>query len=237
MAERKKYIDAEIPILNSEIRILGTPEELNNKTIKLDLTRKLRGKGLVITFRLFNKEGKLIGLPKKMELVKSYILQMIRKRSDYVEDSFKARCADVRVIVKPLLITRKRVSRAVRKNLRNTAREFLLEYLKEKNYTEICNELLDNTLQKMMFPKLKKIYPLSFCDLRVFETKDLEKINLEKAFKKKITEDMEEAEETPEETTKEEISEESIEEKVEESIEEEEEAEESIEEETTKEKE
>ena len=101
MAERKKYINAEIPILDSEIRILGTPEELNNKTIKLDLTRKLRGKGLTITFRLFNKEGKLFGLPNKMELISSYILQMIRKRSDYVEDSFKAQCADIRVIVKP----------------------------------------------------------------------------------------------------------------------------------------
>lgn len=195
MAERKKYIDVEIPILDSTMRVLGTPEELNNKTIKLDLTRKLRGKGLTITFRMFNKEGKLVGIPNKMELVKSYIQQMIRKRSDYVEDSFKAQCSDIRVIVKPFLITRKRVSRAVRKNLRNTTREFLLEYLKEKSYNEICNELLDNTLQKTMFPKLKKIYPLSFCDLRVFETRDIEKIDIEKATTKNIKREIENSEE------------------------------------------
>ena len=204
MAEKKKYIDAEIPILDSTMRILGTPEELNNKTIKLDLTRKLRGKGLTITFRMFNKEGKLVGIPNKMELVKSYIQQMIRKRSDYVEDSFKAQCADIRITIKPFLITRKRVSRAVRKNLRNTAREFLLEYLKEKSYNEICNELLDNTLQKTMFPKLKKIYPLSFCDLRIFETKELEKIDIKKAIERKITEDIEEEIENSEEETSEE---------------------------------
>ena len=185
MAERKKYIDIEIPILDSTMRILGTPEDLNNKTIKLDLTRKLRGKGLNITFRIFNKDGKLFGIPNKMMLIGSYIQQMIRKRSDYVEDSFKARCADIRVTVKPFLLTRKQVSRAVRKNLRNTAREFLLEYLREKDYNEICNELLDNTLQKTMFPKLKKIYPLSFCDLRVFETKELGKIDIDKILEKK----------------------------------------------------
>ena len=192
MAERKKYIEAEIPILNSAMRILGTLESLNSKTIKLDLTRKLRGKGLIITFKLFNKEGKLIGIPNKMELVSSYIQQTMRKRSDYVGDSFKAQCADIRVIVKPFLITRKRVSRAVRKNLRNTAKEFLLEYLKERDYNEICDELLDNTLQKTMFPKLKKIYPLSFCDLRVFETKELEKINIKKVLEKNITDAVEE---------------------------------------------
>lgn len=188
MAERKKYIEAKLPILDSEIRILGTPEDLNNKTVKLDLTRKLRGKGLTITFRLFNQEGKLVGIPDKMELISTYIQQMIRKRSDYVEDSFKARCADIRVIVKPLLITRNRVSRAVRKNLRNTAKEFLLEYLKEKDYHEVCNDLLDSTLQKMMFPKLKKIYPLSFCDLRVFETKESEKVDIPKVLENQTSE-------------------------------------------------
>jgi len=120
MAERKKYIDVQVPILNETMRILGTPETLHNKTIKLDLTRKLRGKGLTIKFRIFNREGKLIAIPNKMELVTAYIRRMMRKRVDYVEDSFKARTKDTRTTIKPFLITRKKVSRAVRKNLRNT---------------------------------------------------------------------------------------------------------------------
>lgn len=181
MAERKKYIDVHVPILDSTMRVLGTPEELNNKTIKLDLTRQLRGKGLVIKLRIFNQEGKLTAIPTSMELITSYIRKIMRKKTDYVEDSFQARCSDIRVTIKPLLITRKKVSRAVRKNLRNTAREFIFEYLKEKEYIEICNELLDGILQKTMLPKLKKIYPLAFCDIRIFETKELEKIDIKKA--------------------------------------------------------
>jgi len=181
MAERKRFINIQVPILGEEMRILGTPEELHNKTIKLDLTRQLRGKGLTIKLRIFNQEGKLVAIPNNMELVTSYIRRMMRKRTDYVEDSFQARCSDVRTTIKPLLITRKKVSRAVRKNLRNTAREFILDYLKEKEFIEVCNEILDGTLQKAMLPKLKKIYPLSFCDIRVFETKELEKIDMEKA--------------------------------------------------------
>jgi len=180
MAERKRYIDVTTPIIGETMRVLGTLTDLHGKTIKLDLTRKMRGKGVVVTFNIFNHEEKLIAVPKKIEIVKSYIRRIARKRTDYVEDSFIARCQDFRAIVKPLLITRKRVSRAVRRNLRNTAREFLLEYLKERDYNEVCQELLDGTLQKTMLPKLKKVYPLSFCDIRIFETKEIEKIDLSK---------------------------------------------------------
>jgi ribosomal protein S3AE len=181
MAERKRYIDVEAPILNSTMRVLGTPENLHNKTIKLDLTRKLRGKGLTIKLRIFNREGKLVAIPVNMTIAISYIRKMLRKGTIYVEDSFKTRCADIRITIKPFLITRKKVSRVVRKNLRNTAREFIVEYAKEREFVQLCNEILDGTMQKAMLPKLKKIYPLSFSDIRVIETKELEKIDLEKA--------------------------------------------------------
>jgi len=105
----------------------------------------------------------------------------MRKRTNYVEDSFMARCSDIRVTFKPHLITRKKVSRVVRKNLRNTTKEFILEYCKEKDYMTVAQDIFDGTLQKTLLPKLKKVYPLSFCDIRVFETKELQKIDIQKA--------------------------------------------------------
>jgi len=181
MAERKRYIEVQVPFLGESLRVLGTPQELHNKTIKLDLTRKLRGKGLTVKLRIFNQEGKLFAIPNSLILASSYIRRMMRKRTNYVEDSFQARCSDIRVTFKPHLITRKKVSRVVRKNLRNTTKDFIIEYCKEKDYMTIAQEIFDGTLQKTLLPKLKKVYPLSFCDIRVFETKDLEKIDIEKA--------------------------------------------------------
>lgn len=213
MAERKKYINLQVPILNETLRILGTPETLHNKTIKLDLTRKLRGRSLTVRFRIINKEGNLVGIPDKMELVKSYIRRITRKRTNYVEDSFHANCADIKVNVKPLLITRKRVSRAVRKNLRNTCREFIIDYIKQKDYNEICKELLNTTFQKTLLPKLKKIYPLSFCDLRIFETKEPEKVDIEKILEKNEAIRDEDIPETPEEELEEEPEDENAEER------------------------
>jgi len=180
MADKKKFIETDLPLIGDSARILGSVEELKGKTIKLDLTRKMRGKGLTVKFKIFDVDGKLVGIPSQMELITSYIRRMMRKRADYVEDSFKAQCSDIRVTIKPFLITRKRVSRAVRRNLRNTAKEFLLAYVKERDYNTVCEELLNGNLQKTMLPKLKKVYPLSLCDIRVFETKELEKVDIKK---------------------------------------------------------
>jgi ribosomal protein S3AE len=181
MAERKKYIEVRVPFLDESMRVLGTPQSLHDKTIKLDLTRKLHGKGLTLKLRIFNQEGVLYAIPNNLTLATSYIRRMTRKRTNYVEDSFQVRCADIRATFKPHLITRKKVSRVVRKNLRNTCREFITEYVKERTFIEIAEEIFNGTFQKTLLPKLKKVYPLSFCDVRVFETKELQKIDIEKA--------------------------------------------------------
>lgn len=205
MAERKKYINVEVPFLEESLRVLGTPESLHNKTIKLDLTRKLRGKGLTIKLRIFNDKGKLFAIPNNLTLTSSYIRRMMRKRTNYVEDSFQARCQDIRVTFKPHLITRKKVSRVVRKNLRNTAKDFILEYAKQRDYITLAQEVFNGTFQKTLLPKLKKVYPLSFCDIRVFETKELDKIDLKKAIstpEQDIQDIQEDIQEEPEEETK-----------------------------------
>jgi ribosomal protein S3AE len=175
MAVRKKFINIEAPLLEETIQVLGTPESLAGKTIKVDLSRRLRGKSLEVILKIYNKNG-LFALPKNINLMKFYIRRMMRKRASYVEDSFLAKCRDIEVTIKPFLITRKRVSRAVRANLRRTSREFLTNYLKEKDYLDVCKELVSGQMQKEMLPKLKKVYPLSFCEIRVFETRQIDSV-------------------------------------------------------------
>ncbi len=64
------------------MRVLGTAENLHNKTIKLDLSRKLRGKGLVIKLKIFNQEGKLVAIPSNLELIKSYIRRIYGRKKN-----------------------------------------------------------------------------------------------------------------------------------------------------------
>jgi ribosomal protein S3AE len=193
MAVRKKFIDVDLPLLEDSISLLGTPETLNGKTVKVDLSRKLRGKSLEVIFRIYNQNG-LYGLPKNLNLMKFFIRRMIRKRSSYIEDSFKAKCADLEVEIKPFLISRKRISRAVRANLRRTAKDFLINYIKEKSYLDACREIVSGQLQKEMLPKLKKVYPLSFCEIRVFQATNMNDLKFDYVKKEKVKEEAKEIE-------------------------------------------
>jgi len=203
MASRKKFIEVELPLINETVAVAGTPESLNKKTIKIDMSRKLRGKNLDIKFQIFNNEGKLKAHPKKIEIMGSYIQRTTRKHTSYVEDSFEARCADIRARIKPLFVTRKKVSRAVKNNLRKTAKEWLLEKTAEKPFIRICEDILHGELQRDLLPKLKKIYPLAFCDIRIIETKELEKADFgEKKKPDKEEEKPKEEEKEPKEKEK-----------------------------------
>lgn len=204
MALKKKFITIQVPALDTEVEVMGTPEFLDKKTIKLDLTRKLRGKSLEAVLKIFNNNEELTAYPQKLQIMKFYIRRMMRKRVNYVEDSFETQCKDIRARIKPLLITRKKVSRAVRRNLRNTAKEFLTEFAKNNNFIDICKSILEGDLQKELLPKLKKVYPLSFCDIRIIETKEIEKADLSSA-KSKAKSELSNKEDTEEKSQIEEL--------------------------------
>ncbi|MBS3079174.1 hypothetical protein J4218_03570 [Candidatus Pacearchaeota archaeon] len=172
LIRRRKFLEVEIPIIRSKIELIGnTNEELVGKTIKLDLTRQLKGKSVeaVVKIKLENK--KPVAHPEKIKLMSYFIRRMIRKRISYVEDSFATPSQDSMLLIKPFLITRKRVSKAVRRTLRNKCKNWLQDYIAEKKDEEIFNEVLINKLQKGLSLYLKKTYPLSLCEIRILEIK------------------------------------------------------------------
>ena len=184
--KRKKFFDVSIPIIGKETQLIGYEiGELNNKTIKYDLTRMLKGKAMIMRLKVKVQGEKAIATPRSTKLMPYFLKRVIRKGTNYVEDSFSIDCKDVRLRIKPLLVTRRRVSREVKKALREKAKEELTEYIKSKKSEEIFDDVLKNKLQKELSLKLKKIYPLSFCEIRVLKVeKELEKKKEEKSSKK-----------------------------------------------------
>lgn len=210
---KKKFFDVEIPLIKKTTQLIAyEPKELDGKIIKYDLTRLLRGKSLVIQLKVSIKGEKIITTPLKIILLPYFLKRMIRKGTNYIEDSFSAECKDFQLRIKPFLITRKKVSRAVRKALRNKAREELINYVKDKTSERIFEEILKNQIQKPLSLKLKKIYPLSLCEIRVLKVEKELKRKQETAKEKK--DKKEEAEGEVEEKTakdKKEIEEENTE--------------------------
>ncbi len=167
---RKKFYDVEIPGLNSSVSVLASsPEELNNKMIKYDLTRILRGKNLVATLIIKNDNGKLSSEFKSIKIVHSYIAKLMRPRISYIEDSFVCNAQDSKIRVKPFLLTRKKVHRKIKTSLRNKCRELIEGLAKNKTRDEFCIDVIFGKLQRQLIPQLKRIYPLALCEIRMVE--------------------------------------------------------------------
>jgi len=197
---KKKFFESIIPLTSTKVHLYGySLEELENKIVKLDLTKNLRGKNLELRTKLKLENGKLNGELLTMKLIPSYIKKIMRRGTSYIEDSFKIDCRDAKLIIKPLMITRKRVSRAVRKTIRNNAKKHLEGKIKIRNTKELFSEIMSGKLQKELSQKIKKIYPLALCEIRHIEV--IEKIENKKE-KPEKSEQVTESEKSPKQETK-----------------------------------
>ena len=172
-AKRKqKFFDVNMPIIKKDTQLYGYDlKEFDGKTITYDLTRLLRGKAILLKLIVKVEGDKAIAEPRELKVMPYFIRRMMRKGTNYVEDSFSTECKDAILKIKPFLITRKKVSRAVRKALREKAQEELISYVKTKDTETLFDEIMKNQLQKFLSLKLKKIYPLSLCEIRFFSIK------------------------------------------------------------------
>jgi len=170
--EKKKIFDIEIPLMGQSIQALSTVKEnLNGKIIKLDLTRVLKGRNIDSTLLVSMKDGKLVADFTGLKVVPSYIRRMMRKNISWIEDSFICPTKDAKVEVKPFMITKKRVHRSVRKELRNNAKEIIVKFAADKTAEQVFDATIRGTLQKDISAGLKKIYPLAFCEIRILKLK------------------------------------------------------------------
>ena len=167
---KKSFYNVEVPMTSVPVQLYSLDQEsLAGKTIALDLTRNLRGKSLLLNMKIVLEEDKLKGVPFKIVMATANASRIVRRGSDYSEDSFAFNCKDKNVRMKFLLVTRKRVSRTIKNVLRQNARKYLEDYMKSRTAEEIFTDITTNKIQKGLGLKLKKIYPLSASEVRWFE--------------------------------------------------------------------
>ncbi|MBI3334162.1 hypothetical protein HYZ97_01640 [Candidatus Pacearchaeota archaeon] len=144
---QKTFFEVKAPLISAKISLYGaSAEEFEGRIVRLDLTRSLRGKNLEVLMRVKHNEGILSAEPISTQVFGSYIRRMMRKGADYVEDSFTAQCKDTILLVKPFLITRNKVSRAVQKALRDTAKDHLMAYMTPRTALELFTDIMTNKI-------------------------------------------------------------------------------------------
>jgi len=170
---KKKFFDVEIPLIGKQTQMQAYElSELSGRFLKHDLTRALRGKSVMLTLKVKVENDIATTVPKKIELMPYFLRRMIRKGTNYVEDSFPTECKNANLRIKPILVTRRKVSRAIRGELRKKMREELINYVKEKESEPLFDDVLKGTVQKVLSLRLKKIYPLALCEIRILESKE-----------------------------------------------------------------
>ena len=171
--KKKRFFDVEIPILNKETQLQAYEiKELDGRILSYDLTRLLRGKNMLAQFRVVVNGEKAEANPVEVKVLPTFIRRMVRKGTHQVDDSFIADTKDGKIIIKPFLITRRKVPRAIRTALRNKSKEIVTSYVKERTSVQVFEDVLKNSIQKELSIRLKKIYPLSLCEIRILKIKN-----------------------------------------------------------------
>lgn len=135
------------------------------------LTRDPKKQNVTLSFRVSDVSGS----DAKTELVKYelssvFVKRLVKKMKDKIDDSFEAVTSDsVRVRLKPLFFTKVQTNRRKLAALRAKAREFLAKAAKETAYSDLVIQILKTELQKNLRLELKKIYPLTSCEIRLFQ--------------------------------------------------------------------
>lgn len=168
---KEKYYAVYLPILskNEVADIMAKePKVLTGKGIKIDLASIARGRLGEIKGEIKEiKEGKAIAELRGIKLYPSYVKRFVRRGVTKLDESFIVETSDKKKVrIKPTFITRKRVHRGVQTALRKEVKSFLEKLISTYKTEELIQGIIRGEIQKTLSKKLKKVYPLSFCEIR-----------------------------------------------------------------------
>ena len=167
---KKRFFDVEIPIIRKETQMQAFEvSELEGRIISYDLTRFLKGKSAIFQLTVKTKGDEITLVPRQIKILPYFLKRMVRKGTNYVEDSFSTDCKDAVLRIKPFFVTRRKVSRKIRDALRKKAKEELINYAKDKTSDSIFEDVIRGDIQKYLSSTLKKVYPLSLCEIRILK--------------------------------------------------------------------
>ncbi len=100
-------------------------------------------------------------------IITSAARKMMRRGKEKIEDSFVVSTKDKKhVRVKPILITKNKTTGAVLQNLRHHLRAHVIKLVGDLTYVEFVNSLIAHRVQKQLQDILRKVYPLTVCEIR-----------------------------------------------------------------------
>jgi len=154
--------------------LAGEPKEMVGRSVIINLMNLVddyKKQGINIKFKIEsinddNAMCKTVGY----EMLRSHARRVVRKNADKTDDSFLAESKDgMKFRIKPLIVTRTRVSHATLGKLRKIAKDYLNERFKELNMVEVFESAIQSKFQREIRSNLIKICPIGACEIRQLE--------------------------------------------------------------------
>lgn len=104
------------------------------------------------------------------QYLSSSIKRLVRRKMNRVDDSLVIMTKDnLKVRIKPMLLTRGKVSKSVEYKLRLDTKNELLKIVHKTNYDDLFSDVINNRIQRDLKNLLKPIHPLRAVLIRVLK--------------------------------------------------------------------
>ncbi|AJF62372.1 MAG: SSU ribosomal protein S3AE [archaeon GW2011_AR20] len=154
-------------LANEDANLVGRTLEVNLANI----TQDPKSQNIKVKFRIKEVKGnEAYAEVISYAMLSTYVKRVIKPAKEKIDDSFKYLTKDnVKVVVKTIILTKSKTIKSILTNIRHKSHEYLQNYFKKTDYTTLINDLASHNLQKDLKNILKKIYPLSVCEIRMME--------------------------------------------------------------------
>lgn len=175
---KKKWYTLVAPIEFNNLTLGETPafepESVIGRTVIVNLmtlARDPKKQSYNMTFKVREvKNNDALTITMKYELPTVNIKRLIKKAKEKVDDAFAIETKDnVKAMIKPLFVTKAMTQHSRLTLLRKRANDFVTKLAKERTFSELVSMLVSTELQRSLRSELKKVYPLSVCEIRAFE--------------------------------------------------------------------
>ncbi|MGM5485124.1 MAG: hypothetical protein ACQEP1_04605 [Nanobdellota archaeon] len=179
--KKKKWVQINSPKIFGEKKIGETfVEEAENAVGKrveqnlMSLTGEMKKQNITIKFVIDKVTGSVAHtVPVKYTMAPSFIKRLVRRRRNRIDISNVYTTKDnIKVRIKPLIITNTDARGSVLTSLRRKADALLAGQIKKMKYLELFENVISYNLQGTLKRNLKKIHPLRNCEVRVLEKED-----------------------------------------------------------------
>ena len=106
----------------------------------------------------------------RYELVPAFIRRVVKRDRNKIDESFVAETKDdLKVRIKPIVMTKSEAKGIIVTKLRKEIRENLIRNIKLLDCSELFMNTINRSLQNSLRDSIKKIYPIANCEIRILE--------------------------------------------------------------------